>query len=1092
MVDIDSDSITNAMESNDDNEEDQQVQPQTPPSTIAGELMNGEEACENKGLTRSVCLGVGNGSCCWDGDDGKCMSAIGQNNCPGSSAQKLNITMENGSCEKAVSLELPVEFGTDIVVEGIIGTIPDTTYEDTDAKNCLSGLETVGGWYDIVGDGNIYTLTACWIDPSKSVGIHVFTGDACSDLVCIENQSRQNAKCGKNNNNGYAISWVSEGGKTYHVLVSGLPIGVDSSSSRRRLVDSTQIYELKFREEEVPVNTECQRSVSVESQTPIKGMIVADDAVATVSTTCTGSATTGVWFTISDGTPTQKDGSGILVYEANTCNTQTNFNNEISVFRGSDCDSLTCVDVDVLPCQNGAYGQAVYWTTSIEETFHLFVHAGENENENDNDGVTLSTYDAGQFMMGIYYADRRVGNDQCGAALLIRADEEEEIGSTDGTKPDMNAISSSSCETGGAGAWFRITGDASTFQVTTCSNTTDHKTSIHVYSGVCERLNCIDFEGGNVNQGVCSSNTMSATVNFKTQDGLDYYILVTGRRGQIGNFGLQVTTLETAPNNECDKGELLTLDNSAVEGSTLNATVDFPPNEICGVALDTPGVWYTVEGTGKGVELSTCQNNTFDTAISVFKGSSCRNLECITGTAAKDPLCDNGGVTAAWLTEENTQYYVYVHGTPSPNNMGSFTLTSTEFDVLEENEFCAQASVIPTDGSRIQGSTEDATHAAIYSSSCGVDVVNPGLWYAFKGTGQPFSISACAEDEDEFDVSVSIFTGTCDDLTCVTGSTFVNNYCLTDTARTVRQRRRYLQQFSSNDFRFLTKNLQDYYVYVHGQNGVGVGVGVGDFDLYINEDVNSGFGTIAPTTTPGKFGKDLFRWIPINNNITIVTDYPALTIVVPPKAGGTATVKKSAIEYSPPLDYVGADVIAVEGCIQSDCYRFDITVEVMGKEEDVGVGGKYYGGDDDDGGEEDGWNKLWLLVLLLLLIPCVCVPLLYFLYQKKKTEEENEYESADDGEDGDFRDVFEDDIEDGRLLPRSGNDDSSDDDDEDWESRSDDDDDEDESEEDSDDESDISIEDSSEDEDQWSSEEDEDSDEYDDDTGFDDESLNSR
>merc|ERR1712194_975845 len=223
-------------------------------------------------------------------------------------------------------------------------------------------------------------------------------------------------------------------------------------------------------------------------------------------------------------------------------------------------------------------------------------------------------------------------------------------------------------------------------------------------------------------------------------------------------------------------------------------------------------------------------------------------------------------------------------------------------------------------------------------------------------------------------------------------------------------------------------------------------------DLYINEDVHGGFGTIAPTTTPGKFGKDLFRWTPINNDIMIVTDYPALTIVVPPKAGGIATVKKSAIEYSPPLDYVGADVIAVEGCIQSDCYRFDITVEVMGKEEDVGVGGKY--SVNDDGGGEEGWNKLWLLLLLLLLIPCVCVPLFYFLYQKKKkAEEENEYESADGDEDGDFRDVFEDDIED---------------------------------------ESDISIEDSSEDEDQWSSEEDEDSDEYDDDTGFDDESLNSR
>jgi len=52
------------------------------PSASSGELMNGEEACENKGLTHSACFKVGNGSCCqWDDD--KCYSAIGQNNCPG-------------------------------------------------------------------------------------------------------------------------------------------------------------------------------------------------------------------------------------------------------------------------------------------------------------------------------------------------------------------------------------------------------------------------------------------------------------------------------------------------------------------------------------------------------------------------------------------------------------------------------------------------------------------------------------------------------------------------------------------------------------------------------------------------------------------------------------------------------------------------------------------------------------------------------------------------------------------------------------------------------------------------------------------------
>jgi len=596
---------------------------------------------------------------------------------------------------------------------------------------------------------------------------------------------------------------------------------------------------------------------------------------------------------------------------------------------------------------------------------------------------------------------------------------------------------------------------------------------MYVYTGQCGSLTCIDFEVGN--EVLCSDPNeadKASTVNFKTQADIEYYILVTGRRGRTGNFGLKLYEVETSPNNECKMAELLNLGNSAVQGLTLQASVDFPPDAICGVALDSPGIWYSVEGTGRGVELSTCQSNNFDTAISVFKGSSCGDLECITGTSAEDPSCDSTGVTAAWLTESNTNYFIYVHGKSSPKNMGDFELTATEFDVIETNEFCPQANLVPADGSRIQGSTEDATHAAIHSSSCGVEVVNPGLWYRFKGNGQPFSISACAEDEEDFDVSVSVFTGTCNDLTCVTGSTFVDNYCSTGTAKTGR---RSLQQqvSSNNDFRFMTESGQDYYVFVHGQDGVG------DFDLYINEDTVPGFGTIAPTATPLRFGKDLYRWIPINNDVTMVTDYPSLTIVSPPTAGGTAKVNGSAIQYSSLLDYVGIDVIIVEGCIKDGCYQFVITIRVMGVEENTG-----------ENGDDDDWNKLWLLLLLLLLCPCLCLPL-YFFYQKKKAEEENEYEDHDDMDRDldEFLDDMEDDTEDpdaegGQLLPyQTPNNDSSDDDD-DWES----------SDGDGDDDSEENPYNSSDEDESGSEEEeedDEDDDEYEDNDEFDDESTRS-
>ena len=503
---------------------------------------------------------------------------------------------------------------------------------------------------------------------------------------------------------------------------------------------------------------------------------------------------------------------------------------------------------------------------------------------------------------------------------------------------------------------------------------------------------------------------------------------MTGRRGTTGDFGLKITEIETSSNNECGNGEALALD-SKVGGSTLQATVDFPSNEVCGVALDSGGVWYAVDGTGNGLEVSVCGDSNYNAAVSVFKGSSCTELECVTGTAATaGPQCDFRSVTAAWLSESNTQYYVYVHGHPTePNNMGSFDIVSKGFQVLTTNEFCPQANLVPVNGERVQGSTEDATHAAIATSTCGPEIVNPGLWYTFKGTGQPYTISACAQDEDDFDVSVSVFTGSCDDLTCISGSTFVDNACSSS------PQRRYLQAQSGNDFRFMTTFDTDYYVFVHGQYGEG------DFDLYINENIVSGYGTEAPTPAAGKFGKDLYRWIPVNNEIAIVTDYSSLTILSKSSAGSTATTKGSAIMYASPLDYVGIDIMTVDGCRGEDCYRFDVTIRMMGDNTVYDNDGNPA---DFDG--DEGWNKLWLLMLLLIIPLCILPILLYFCWYRKR----NEY-GEDISEDSDERDAWFDDngVEDGKRKARGTRSDSSEDD---WDSEDDSDDDSDSNEDDED------------------------------------------
>ena len=872
-----------------------------------------------------------------------------------------------------------------LAIEGTIRSIPLVTLDGL----CLSGLETVGGWYQVIGNGKVFTLRACSLDISKNVGISVFTGN-CSLSECIEHQSRQLVNC--ETGNGQAISFTSKPGIPYNVLVSGLPVGVglstesstnisfESSSDRRRLEPELELetdFRLEFNDAEISQNSNCESSLPVTFETALVGSTV---GLLTTYKTCQNTEKAGAWYTFVGGAPME---DGVIVYEANTCSPEFNFHNTMSVFRGDQCGSHKCVDVDVLPCPYGWFGQQVYWTSASNENYQIFVHS--------SDAIEAYTSDSGSFNMAVAYNNRSV-NDQCNAALDVELDRMGGVkGTTSGSKPDINSIESSSCGTGGAGSWYRITGTGAVLQASTCLAETDHETKIQVYSGECMGLTCIDSGGGN--EALCNDDK-SSVVNFKTQVDVDYYILVTSREGKTGNFGLQIMEIQPPENNECSAA--IPLGKNYTLGSTLQATNDFTPGHHYWLALDTPGVWYEIDGAGRGLEISTCQSNDFNSAISVFKGS-CNSLESVTGTSAIDPRCTDGqGVVASFLSDKNTKYLVYVHGkSGSPISTGDFTVSYSEFDFLDTNEFCPSARSIPTDGSRVQVSTEDTTHASIPSSSCGVPISNPGLWYTFPGNGRPFEVSACSEDEVDMDVSVSVFSGGprgCESLACLTGTTFVDNVCSSALSRRSLQRGSPL-----SNLRFMTQKNQDYFVFVHGTNGVG------DFDLFVLEEDLVGLGTTAPTELPFMYGKDLLRWIPVDTEALIIhTDYLALDIIDSPS--GNVTTQGYIINYVPPLNFSGVDIMTVDGCNEGKCYRFDVTITVLGKKLDP-----------DDGGGEI-WNKSRLLwMLLLLLIPCVSLPL-YLLYQNKQR--------GRDKDDSDVKiiDTFEDDTfdqhEEGSLLNR--------------------------------------------------------------------------
>jgi len=541
-------------------------------------------------------------------------------------------------------------------------------------------------------------------------------------------------------------------------------------------------------------------------------------------------------------------------------------------------------------------------------------------------------------------------------------------------------------------------------QASTCSNETDHKTEIHVYSGECGRLTCI-ATGSNKN-ALCKENNASV-VNFPTQVDVDYYVLVTNKEGNRGNFRLKITEIQPPENNECQSAK--PLGDIPILGSTLEATTDFPPDYDCGLPLDTPGVWYEILGSGRGMEISTCGSD-FDSAISIFEGN-CDQLKCVTRTSAPNRNCTDGqGVVASFLSEENKEYFVYVHGrSESSTSTGDFTVLHNGLYIsLEVNEIgtCSSARSIPTDGSRIQVSTENnAAHMFPFfktptkNLNCGVNTTQPGLWYKFQGNGGSFNISACSEDK--VDASVSIWRGDligCDSLLCVTGTTFVDNACSS------AQRRRFLKEeldLSSSmppSLQLMTFEDKNYYVFVHGSDGVGV------FDLFVSAETLVDAGTTSasptffptetlslsdaslfPTETPIQYGKDLHRWIQFGTTevLAINTDYLSLTIIDPPI--GDVTTQANVIYYAPLPNYDGQDVMTVSGCNGDDCYRFNVTIRVWGQKFDPDRVGVYAG--------EEGRNKtgllLWLLMSILLL--CVCLPL-YWWHMKKQ-----QVEDSDDG-----------------------------------------------------------------------------------------------
>ena len=211
-----------------------------------------------------------------------------------------------------------------------------------------------------------------------------------------------------------------------------------------------------------------------------------------------------------------------------------------------------------------------------------------------------------------------------------------------------------------------------------------------------------------------------------------------------------------------------------IDGSTINANADGTLDACSGIAVTSPGVWYTFIGTGDQVQLSTCNSAGGDTKIHVFVGD-CGNPVCVAGN---DDGCDAGFLSSiTFTTVVGFAYYALVSEFGAGNGL-DFTLdmTCVDCDGTAINDECVNALPLPT-GVDFPGNLCCSNPDGDMSAWAGFGT-EYGIWYVINsGDFDALSINFWnglgegPDAEDGTDVGIGMFDGTdgCDALAPLVG-----------------------------------------------------------------------------------------------------------------------------------------------------------------------------------------------------------------------------------------------------------------------------------------------------------------------------------
>jgi hypothetical protein len=194
-----------------------------------------------------------------------------------------------------------------------------------------------------------------------------------------------------------------------------------------------------------------------------------------------------------------------------------------------DADTGECLPAGLLPCVPG-YAGCLRFDGSCDEDFDVC-----NATPDDSQCA------AGEFCNADTAACETIpsapDNDLCEDAISINVGDIV-LGST--TDATVDALDFCGTTINAPGVWYSVAGTGNVMVASTCGDFFDYDTKISVFCKNCAEPVCI---GGNDDNCVGGASGLLSTVEFESQAGAEYLILVHGFGGQTGDF--ELTVLDT-------------------------------------------------------------------------------------------------------------------------------------------------------------------------------------------------------------------------------------------------------------------------------------------------------------------------------------------------------------------------------------------------------------------------------------------------------------------------------------------------------------------------------------------------------------------